>query len=117
MIMKNTNVSTSTRRNMKQNAPQSAPRNTTYCITQSTFQRKILNLIQQAGNKIAEAMNIIDEVGATTGINIHFERSKLTECDEQEYYRCKASRHSDGTWSNRTNALDEAINLTNPMSL
>ena len=116
--MNKTNISSNMRRNRSQlgnqnttpSTTQNAMLYTTMCMTQSTFQKKILNLLQQAGDKVAEAMNIIDEVGAITGINVHFERggrSDLAERSEQDDYRHGDSRHSDVNWGNRTDALDE----------
>ncbi len=113
--MKNTNISASTRRNGRQfgnqnttpSTTQDAMQHTTKCMTQSTFQKKILNLLRRAGDKVAEVMNIIVEVGAITGINVHFERIDLAERSEQDDYRHGNSRHSDGNWGNRTDALDE----------
>lgn len=93
------NTSATTRQNRSQSESQNSTHNmqyTTKCMTQSTFQKKILSLVQRAGDKVAEAMNIVDEVGAMTGINIHFERggrSKLTERSEQ----CR--RNQQGEWS------------------
>ena len=70
--MKNKNANT--RQNPTQNM-----RYATKCMTQSAFQKKILSLVQRAGDKVAEAMNLVDEAGAIAGINVHFERSKLAE--------------------------------------
>ena len=36
-------------------------------------QEEVLKLVQEAGDKVAEAMNIITNVGAQFGINVHFE--------------------------------------------
>ena len=71
--MKNAN----TRQNPTQNM-----RYTTKCMTQSAFQKKILSLVQRAGDKVAEAMNIVDELGAITGINVQFERGGRSEQDK-----------------------------------
>ena len=92
--MKNTSASVNTRRN----PPQNEMRYATHCMTQSTFQKKILSLVQRAGDKVAEAMNIVDEVGAIAGINVHFERgglSELAELSEQDNHQGKHLKHSD----------------------
>ena len=76
------NTSANTRRNRKQIGSQNPTRSMRYatkCMTQSAFQKKILSLVQRAGDKVAEAMNLVDEAGAIAGINVHFERSKLAE--------------------------------------
>ena len=78
------NTSANTRRNRKQIGSQNPTRSMRYatkCMTQSAFQKKILNLVQRAGDKVAEAMNLVDEAGAIAGINVHFER--CVERDEQ----------------------------------
>ena len=95
--MKNTDTSG----NKIRNAAQRTTRNATKCMTQSTFQKKILDLVQRAGDKVAEAMNIVGEVGAIAGINVHFERSNLAERNEPCDYRGKHSRHSDINWGSR----------------
>ena len=91
--MKNANTWQNTAQNM---------RYTTKCMTQSAFQKKILNLVQRAGDKVAEAMNIVDEAGAIAGINVHFERGIRSEQDD---HRGEHSRHSDGdlnvNWGSR----------------
>ena len=107
--MKNTDTSG----NKIQNAAQRTTQNATKCMTQSSFQKKILNLVQRAGDKVAEAMNLVDEAGAIAGINVHFERggrSKLTERNEQgrwkqqdewSDHRAKHPKHLDGDLCNR----------------
>ena len=107
--MKNTDTSGNKIRNIAQRTT----RNVTKCMTQSTFQKKILDLVQQAGDKVAEAMNIVDEAGTIAGINVHFERgerSKLTERNEQSRWnqqdewsdhRTKHPRHLDDDLCNR----------------
>ncbi|MBR1438247.1 MAG: hypothetical protein IJ587_06885 [Synergistaceae bacterium] len=109
IIMKNTDTSGNKIRNIAQRTT----RNVTKCMTQSTFQKKILDLVQQAGDKVAEAMNIVDEAGTIAGINVHFERgerSKLTERNEQSRWnqqdewsdhRTKHPRHLDDDLCNR----------------
>ena len=71
------NTSASMRRSRSHIGGQNPTQNmryTTKCMTQSAFQKKILNLVQRAGDKVAEAMNLVDEAGAIAGINVHFER-------------------------------------------
>ena len=90
------NTSATTRQNRKQTGSQNPTQNmryTTKCMTQSAFQKKILSLVQRAGDKVAEAMNLVDEVGAMTGINVHFE---LGIRSEQDDHRDEHSRHLDG---------------------
>ena len=89
------NTSANTRRNRKQIGSQNPTRSMRYatkCMTQSAFQKKILNLVQRAGDKVAEAMNLVDEAGAIAGINVHFERcverdehSKRTDVHDKSY--------------------------------
>ena len=104
--MKNTDTSG----NKIQNAAQRTTQNATKCMTQSSFQKKILNLVQRAGDKVAEAMNLVDEAGTIAGINVHFERSKLAERNEQgrwnqqdewSDHRAKHPGHLDGDLCNR----------------
>ncbi len=45
-----------------------------YAMNQRMTQEEILQLVQQAGDKVAEAMNIITDVGARFGINVHFDQ-------------------------------------------
>ena len=99
------NTSSSMRRNRNQGESQNPTQNmryTTKCMTQSAFQKKILSLVQRAGDKVAEAMNLVDEAGAMAGINVHFERGIRSEQDD---YRGEHSRHSDGdlnvNWGSR----------------
>ena len=90
------NTSASMRRSRSHIGGQNPTQNmryTTKCMTQSAFQKKILSLVQRAGDKVAEAMNIVDELGAITGINVHFERGIRSEQDD---HRGEHSRHSDG---------------------
>ena len=92
--------------NTTRNTTQNTMRNTTYCVMQSTFQKKILNLIQQARDKVAEAMNLVDEAGAIAGINVLFERGGRSEQDKHLNHsgsNC-GSRYNQ---NNRTDALDE----------
>ena len=91
--MKNTSA------NRKQTGSQNPTRTTTQnmryttkCMTQSAFQKRILSLVQRAGDKVAEAMNLVDEAGAIAGINVHFERcverdehSKRTDVHDKSY--------------------------------
>ena len=42
-------------------------------VRNHTTQEEVLRLVQQAGDKVAEAMNIISDVGARFGITVHFE--------------------------------------------
>ena len=82
--MKNTSA------NKKQIGSQNPTQNmryTTKCMTQRAFQKKIVNLIQQACDKVVEAMDIIDEVGAIAGIDVRFER--CVERDEQNDHQGK----------------------------
>ena len=68
---------TNEKQNRSQNPTRTTTQNmryTTKCMTQSAFQKKILSLVQRAGDKVAEAMNLVDEAGAIAGINVHFER-------------------------------------------
>ncbi len=107
--MKNTDTSG----NKIRNAAQRTTRNATKCMMQSAFQKKILSLVQQAGDKVTEAMNLVDEAGTIAGINVHFERggrSKLTEINEQgrwnqqdewSDHRAKHPKHLDGDLCNR----------------
>ncbi|MBQ3457842.1 MAG: hypothetical protein IJG30_02675, partial [Synergistaceae bacterium] len=99
------NTSATTRQNRKQTGSQNPTQNmryTTKCMTQSALQKKILSLLQRACDKVAEAMNIVDEAGAIAGINVHFERGIRSEQDD---HRGEHSRHSDGdlnvNWGSR----------------
>ena len=79
------NTSASMRQNRSQTGSQNPTQNmryTTKCMTQSAFQKKILSLVQRAGDKVAEAMNLVDEAGAIAGINVHFERGIRSEQDD-----------------------------------
>ena len=99
------NTSATTRQNRKQTGSQNPTQNmryTTKCMTQSALQKKILSLLQRACDKVAEAMNIVDEVGTMAGFDVHFERGIRSEQDD---YRGEHSRHSDGdlnvNWGSR----------------
>ena len=79
------NTSASTRRNRSQIGSQNPTQNmryTTKCMTQSALQKKILSLLQRACDKVAEAMNIVDEVGTMAGFDVHFERCVRSEQDD-----------------------------------
>ena len=100
--------------NEKQSRSQNPTRTTTHnmryttkCMTQSAFQKKIVNMIQQACDKVVEAMDIIDEVGAIAGFDVHFER--CVERDEQGDHRGEHSRHSNGNLNvNLGNRYDQS---------
>ena len=79
------NTSATTRQNRKQTGSQNPTQNmryTTKCMTQSALQKKILSLLQRACDKVAEAMNIVDEVGTMAGFDVHFERCVRSEQDD-----------------------------------
>ena len=103
-------TSASTRQNRSQSESQNPTQNmryTTKCMTQSALQKKIVNLIQQACDKVVEAMDIIDEVGAIAGFDVHFER--CVERDEQGDHRGEHSRHSNGNLNvNLGNRYDQS---------
>ena len=100
------NTSANTRRNRKQTGSQNPIQNmryTTKCMTQSAFQKKILSLVQRAGDKVAEAMNLVDEAGAIAGINVHFER-----CVERDEHSKRTDVHDKSYEADDIDEFDEA---------
>ena len=47
-----------------------------YAMKQRMTQEEVLQLVQKAGDKVAEAMNIITDVGKQFGINVHFDQAR-----------------------------------------
>ena len=92
--------------NMKNtNTTQRMTRNTAKCMTQRMFQKKMLNTLQQAVDKVSEAVNIVDEVVTMLDINVQSERCGRYGRSGQD----KHSKHSDGNWDNhcdRNNHID-----------
>ena len=54
-------------------------------------QKEIMRLIQQAGDNVAEALNIIEKVGDKFGVNVRFMRAKVNKVDRSNshsHYSC-----------------------------
>ena len=65
-------------------------------------QEEILQLVQQAGDKVAEAMNIITDVGARFGINVHF--------DQIHFDQTRRSNQPANKMANRAGRSNRAAN-------
>ena len=73
-----------------------------YAINQRMTQEEILQLVQKAGDKVAEAMNIITDVGARFGINVHF--------DQIHFDQTRRSNQPANKMANRTGRSNRAAN-------
>ena len=71
-----------------------------YAMNQRMTQEEILQLVQKAGDKVAEAMNIITDVGEQFGINVHFNQIHFDQTR-------RSNRAANGASDNENNNENE----------
>ena len=69
-----------------------------YAMNQRMTQEEILQLVQKAGDKVAEAMNIITDVGEQFGINVHFNQIHFDQTR-----RSNQPANKMASWTRRSN--------------
>ena len=69
-----------------------------YAMNQRMTQEEILQLVQKAGDKVAEAMNIITDVGEQFGINVHFNQIHFDQTR-----RSNQPANKMASWARRSN--------------
>ena len=69
-----------------------------YAMNQRMTQEEILQLVQKAGDKVAEAMNIITDVGEQFGINVHFNQIHFDQTRQSNQPANKMA-----SWTRRSN--------------
>ena len=89
-----------------------------YAMNQRMTREEILQLVQQAGDKVAEAMNFITDVGTRFGINVHFNQVEQSNqvANKKTSQSWRSNQSANGTVANSTSDNENENNNDNESS-
>ena len=88
-----------------------------YAMNQRMTQEEILQLVQKAGDKVAEAMNIITDVGEQFGINVHFNQIHFDQTRRSNRAANGASDNENNNENNDDNENNESSEVLARLSI